>query len=355
MTAQTDIPHDAKWPTKASSVEGVFVVALQPALSLHDYLNPDRFWGHLDALMAEALAERAGRPALVLLPEDIGTFLPLSRVPGASTARTLEEALKGAARASPLGLLRGFIRRPRGLRSVLLGSLGDTAFGQYHPGMQALARRHDTYLAAGSLLVRQKTPPSPNTFHPEGQDVYNVAPVYDPSGSVIAVSHKVNLVPDLETSLGLRAARPNVSPFRVGPLTMAVLICFDACTRSHVSASQPRFQPLWPLCDAQGVDVLLQPSANPAPWHAPWPYGRDGKRRTEETAWSEAAVQASLARSDTARYALTSFLTLRLFDLTFEGESRIFARCPDGSVQTLRRTGRYQTEQGDCAAWAVLT
>lgn len=332
----------------------VYAVALQPALTLTDYLDAEQFFSHLDRLIARALADRkANEPAVVLLPEDIGTFLALSSVPSAATARTLANAWTQVARARFRSLVGAWLKAPRSPRSLLLGDLGDAAFEPYDPGMRNLARRHRVYLAAGSLLLRQPTPPSPDIFQPEGRDVYNVAPVYDPAGSVVAVTHKTNLVPGLETSLGLRAAPPRIVPFRAGGLRFAVMICFDACVRSHVPDKGP-FTPLWPLADTSAVDVFLQPSANPAPWHAPWPYSRDGVPRTEESAWQEAAVEAALARSGVARYALTSFLNLRLFDLTFEGESRIFAKNSSGDVRRVSRAGGYAAEHGDRFAAARM-
>ncbi len=332
----------------------MFVAALQPALTMTDYLDPETLAEHLDQAVGHVLRERDGRPSLVLLPEDLGTFLPLSRLPAIDRIRTLEEALAGAARAHPGSILRTLLCHPQGFRSATLAALGDFAYAKFHPMMQALARTHRTYLAAGSLLVRQKTPPTGDVFQPEGHDVYNTAPVYDPSGRVVSVTRKSNLVPGLEAGLGLRAALPHVSPFRVGPLTMAVLICFDACTRSHVPDLKPAFQPVWPLCDQAGVDVLLQPSANPAPWHSMWPYASGGPARTEETAWGEAAVEAALAVSHRARYALTSFLTLELFGLTFEGESRIFVREKSGAIRRISEAGGYRATDGDRAATAVL-
>lgn len=339
---------------RALPPQGILAVALQPALTIEDYVNPDQLGSHLDRLMGEALQARSGRPAVVLLPEDIGAFLPLGLVKGAPTAKTLATALERAVRARPLGLARAFARHPQRLQGAALASLGDAAFAVYHPMMGFLARKHRVFLAAGSLLLRQADTAEETGLRPSGHHVYQVAPVYDPSGAVVAVSRKANLVPGLETSLGLRAAPPRVAPFRVGPLTAAVMICFDACTRSHVPTQCPPFQPLWPLCDGAGVDLMLQPSANPAPWHAPWPYVTDGRARTEETAWAEAAVEASLARSTRARYAMTSFLALELFDLRFEGESRIFGRGPDGQVRRLSQAGGFAARDGDRFSEAVL-
>lgn len=91
---------------------------------------------------------------------------------------------------------------------------------------------------------------------------------------------------------------------------MSILICLDGFFERHLAR-----------LDALGAEVLLQPSANPAPWDRPWP---QDPRRKEGEVWLSSARGRLLGREN-LRLLLNPMLNGRLLGLTLEGQSGLYA------------------------------
>lgn len=85
----------------------------------------------------------------------------------------------------------------------------------------------------------------------------------------------------------------------------------------------------WMRClDARGVNVLLQPEANPGPW-GEFTTGREsrGFGDWQPLSWLDSAWRAVADPTVGFRYAVTPHMVGNLVDLTFDGQSVIFERC----------------------------
>jgi len=85
----------------------------------------------------------------------------------------------------------------------------------------------------------------------------------------------------------------------------------------------------WMRClDHRGVNVLLQPEANPGPWGG-FTTGREsrGSGLWQPLTWLDSAWRAVADPSVGFRYAVTPHMVGNLVDLVFDGQSVIFERC----------------------------
>ncbi|MFA5892089.1 MAG: hypothetical protein WDA27_14260 [Actinomycetota bacterium] len=85
----------------------------------------------------------------------------------------------------------------------------------------------------------------------------------------------------------------------------------------------------WMRClDARGVNVLLQPEANPGPW-GEFTTGREsrGFGDWQPLSWLDSAWRSVADPTVGFRYAVTPHMVGNLVDLTFDGQSVIFERC----------------------------
>lgn len=130
----------------------------------------------------------------------------------------------------------------------------------------------------------------------------------NPKGQVLARIPKMHLTPE-ERFLKGSGFGPHLVQTERGRL--GVLICLDAFFQSHVER-----------LDAQGAELLLVPSANPAPWDRPWP--KDPARKEGEV-WVEAMANRLLGREN-LRLLLNPMLNGRFLGLVLEGQSGIYAQ-----------------------------
>ena len=100
---------------------------------------------------------------------------------------------------------------------------------------------------------------------------------------------------------------------------VAVAVCLDAWYH-HVLE---RF-------DGMGAQVVVQPSANDAPWRRPWP---PNARRTEEDAWLALGLRAGLQGRSSLRYGVNPMLVGDLSPLAPRGRSAIVARVAHGAAE----------------------
>jgi predicted amidohydrolase len=308
------------------------LVAVQPYVELADYLAEERFAAHLDRLADRVEALRRSPEAVVVFPEDIGTFLALlAAPPEVRSASTLDHAFGLIGRRAWAPLLATMARlRTRSLRRAFFHWAAPTVYGAWYRTFARLARRLDAVVVAGSALLPDNALGyTSDRFQSRGGPVYNLSLTFGPDGRVRAVTKKRNLVPTQEDVLDLTpGTAPLPDPVPVGALRLGTAICYDAFVRPHTDR-EPGFTPLVPLLAARGVDLVAQPAANPWPWEEPWVFAGPGDHRRRCQQWEEESLPAAMQAETRIRAGITAHLLARLFDVRFEGPSAIYIRDGD--------------------------
>lgn len=303
--------------------------AVQPYMTLSDYASEDAFFHHMDRLLNAMEDLRRAEPAVVVLPEDLATFLALlGSPPGVREQETLDAAflLIGRAQAGPLVRVM-FGRRTFRLPVAFFHLAAERVYGAWYRTMSQLARAHRVTLVSGSaLLPDNRLGYGGERFEAQGRHVYNTCLTFGPEGQVLSVSRKRNLVPTQEDRLYLsRGPELPPAPVPVGQHRLGIAICYDAFAKPHTS-HEPGFDPVVPKLAAQGVDIIAQPSANPWPWSAPWVFrqGKDHRSRREQ--WQQEGLWESMRREPSIRAGINPQLLAALFDTHFDGQSAIYVR-----------------------------
>lgn len=244
-----------------------------------DYRSQAAFRERVFALLGPL--EGTPRPRLVAFPELFGLPL-LLHLEGDLHPR---ELLK-----NPLSLWRRTRR----------------AYGVFREVMAEAARAYRTYLLGGSLL----SPPYEEELA-RGRFAriplfQNLALFFNEEGRLLAQVPKMELTPP-ERWLKRGTFGPHLVVTQAG--RVGVLICLDGFFESHLAR-----------LDALGAEILLQPSANPAPWDRPWPW--DPKRQEGEV-WL-ASARERLSGRENLRFLLNPMLNGRILGLTFQGRSGIY-------------------------------
>jgi len=288
----------------------VYLAAVQAEVRPTTYRDAARFAEAVDRLVAEALRDAPeGVPRLVAFPELFA--LPLlfwleapSEVYRAKTFLAATMAwLHRLGRPALLGPWGFYRARGRAVWPVYLGAF------------RAAARRHRTYLAAGTLFAPRLDEEPARGLYPTGLAPRNLGLLLNPEGRVLTRPEKVRLTPEERRAL-LRPGDPSTLIARTRIGTLAVLICLDAFHETLLERA-----------DAAGAWLVIQPSANPAPWERPWP---PEPRRTEGEAWLAEGLAGKIAGRENLRYGVNPMLTGRFFELAFEGRTNLVG--PDGVI-----------------------
>jgi len=181
------------------------------------------------------------------------------------------------------------------------------AYGVFHRVMAEAARAFGTYLLSGSLLSPPYEEELARGRFARTPLFQNLALFYNPEGRLLAQVPKMELTPP-ERWLKGGGFGPHLVETRAG--RVGVLICLDGFFEKHLAR-----------LDALGAEILLQPSANPAPWDRPWP--KDPSRKEGEV-WLASAEERLVGREN-LRLLLNPMLNGRILGLAFEGRSGIYA------------------------------
>jgi len=288
----------------------VGLVAIQQRLEPEEYADLSRLERRLAALVEEGLGQLPGDlPTLVAFPEDTGTLLAFAEDGDLLTAHgELAAAVRALALRHLWGALRlRLTRRVSTIRALFLERAA-RAHQAYVELFGGLARRYGCYLVAGSGVFPDHRLEDGQARLLPGPHVYNTSYLFDPDGRVVASQKKVHLV-ELEGEGHLDLTPAPLEALTVVPTPVGrvgVAICFDAFHEDVLQRLQ-----------AQGVQILVQPSANPRVW--------DEWQRDD---WVRGAWAAVLAHPGCPLYAVNPMLVGSLFDLGFEGQSGIFTGHP---------------------------
>lgn len=331
LDAATPAPEDS------TAREHVALVAVQLELSMRDFASEASYRRAIERAAEHAL-ERVRALAgdaqhrLLVFPEDVGHFVPLVYAPRLAHAQpTLTRAMAVLAARHPLRLARamwsaGTLDPERGLMLATMPraeALVESVFS-------GLARRHRAYVVAGSHLSAS------------GGLVSNTSHTFDPTGRLVATTHKVNLVVGLEDDSpgGVNLARGHAHglPIVHTPFgALATLICYDGFHVPHTH-NEPDFAFMGERAAARGARIIANPAANPWPWNERWVHAPPGDRTLRREQWRREGLFGSLAAlGPGVRYGVTAHLCARIMDFHFHGRSEILERTDamDASVRVL--------------------
>ncbi len=246
---------------------------------------------------------------LVAFPELIGLPL-LFYLDRQTQASTVQDAALELLRSDWLGALRlGVTHRYFSVSNLVL----PRAMQMHRTLLNAFsfaAQRHNTFIVAGSSFLPLIDREAARGEHIADPRVQNVSYLFTPSGRLLHRSAKLNLTGGMESRLGLTREK-SVTSSRTAIGEIATLICYDAFFDSLVARA-----------DALGASILVQPSANAAPWRGPW---SADATRLEGEEWLARGLPALIQHRTNLRYGVNPMLVGKLFDLTFEGCSSISA------------------------------
>ncbi len=314
--------------------------AVQAWVSAETYSSPAAFRAAVFDAVDRCHAVSAGDvPALIVFPENVGTFLFLA------TMGTLGQRLRsptlgmGVALArNPRAFLRALRDRPKPSVAALRSVAPDVR-GLYEETFSAAAARAGATVVAGSALL------------PDGDDgrVYNLSLSFGPQGEVLGRTRKVNLVPGLEDTLGLTPGRPEDIPVvetSVGRL--ATLICYDGFAVPHTD-DEPHWVRAGARLGPRGAHIVAQPAANPWAWDGDWVHRRAGEPILRREQWALEGLQRELQRLEGVRYGVTAHLCGEVLGQPFEGRSAILERGTDGDVRVVAEAPRVGRTAADAA------
>jgi predicted amidohydrolase len=289
------------------------LAAVQMRWSAADYRSGAAFAARVTDLSRAAVMGADG-PALVAFPELVGLPL-LATAAGAADAldHGLVRALAGWARRSP-GRWAGAAWRHRvGPLAGAYAALAPEAFALQRDAFAAAARATGATIVAGTALLPTVAFEAARGLHVVDPAPQNVALVFAPNGALVGRAAKAYLTSGLERRVGLRPGRVADLPVLDTPVgRVGVAVCLDGWYH-HVLE---RF-------DGLGAQVVVQPSANDAPWRRPWP---PDPRRTEGDAWLELGLRAGIQGRTSLRYGVNPMLVGDLAPLAPRGRSAIVAR-----------------------------
>jgi predicted amidohydrolase len=283
-------------------------------MELEHYCSAEAFKEKVLSLTEASVAGLDEAPKLLAFPEAIG--LPLLLTIGSF------ERIRGYKHTS--GVIWQLLRTH--WQEVLAASLRHGVFGlqglylsrslpAYHAYRQAFseaARHYEVTIVAGSCMLPPiDEEPSRGTYVTDKR-VHNTAYTFGPTGSLLGVTHKVYLNPGAESSIGLSAGSlADLKPISTPVGRVGVAICLDGLHTSVVDHF-----------DGQKTEIIVQPSANHAPWTRPWP--RD-PLLLEGDAWLRFGIRALIQDRLHIQYAVNPMLVGDVFELRPRGRSSILA------------------------------
>jgi predicted amidohydrolase len=293
----------------------VNLIAVQPEVSLADYASAETFRQKVLGLTEEAVAGLPDYPTLVAFPELMGFPLLLTL----HSEKTLSKTIKKTLTHSWKSLLQEAWRyKVVGLSLMYLPS-ALRAYEIYTSAFTEAAKTFKVTMVAGSSLLPYITHEPSLGLHIANSRVYNTSFIYSPKGHLLGQSQKVHLTPGLESRMGLSRGRlQDLQVFHTPVGKLGIAICLDAFHDSVIGH-----------LDGLEAEIIVQPSANNALWHRPWP--KDNSL-TEGEAWFRYGLPHSLSGTQHVRYGVNPMLMGDLWELRFEGLSSIIQSNHDVTI-----------------------
>lgn len=272
------------------------------------------FGALVERLMERAVANMPdGVPRLVVFPEDFAAGLLLMDSGDALEGATgLRGGVASLVRQNFTAVMAQRMRHRVGWVRALTLLKAEGVFQVYRRVFADAARRYDAHILAGTVLLPEIELNDDGGAEPKGGDVFNVAYLFGPDGDIIGRQRKVFLI-ELEGEEALDLC----------PAPVDDLVVYDtALGRIGIAVCLDGFQePVVERLKALGVDIFLQPSANPQPWTEP-----------QQADWLNGSWKA-VVEQGIAVYAINPMLVGQLLDIEFEGQSSIIARDPEAVAE----------------------
>ena len=186
------------------------------------------------------------------------------------------------------------------------------AYRAYIAAFSGAAQRTGATIVAGSSFLPHIEQEASRGLHVADGRVQNVAYTFAPTGTILGRSGKRYLTRGLESRLGLsRAPASNSRVLHTPAGRVGVALCLDGFYSSVLEQ-----------LDGAGADIVVQPSANYAPWTRRWP---PDETYSEGEAWLSLGLREGVRGRQHIRYGVNPMLVGGLFELQAEGCSSIVA------------------------------
>ncbi len=291
----------------------VHLIAVQAELHLPNYRSPEAFAAWILDLSLRAVEGLDDAPKLLAFPETVG--LPLLLTLGGYAEVSRRTRVTGAAltvlRRDWRGVLRAAVRHRAFGPQALFVARALPAYRAYADAFSEAARRTNATIVAGSLFLPHIEDEASRGLHVAGGQVRNVSYTFTPTGSVVGRSAKRYLTPGLESRVGLSRAPAEMHVLETPAGRVGVAVCLDGFYSSVMEAF-----------DGLGAQIIVQPSANYAPWTRCWlPDGA----YSEGEAWLSLGLRLGVRGRQNIRYGVNPMLVGGMFDLRAEGRTSIVA------------------------------
>lgn len=290
------------------TAQEIQLISIQMKLDLRDYWTQEAFAARIRAVMDQVQqVVLPDIPTLVAFPEDVGLLLVLQGMERLlSPAASIEDAIGRAVRAQLLPLMRTRLTTRLAWVPALLYLRHRLIADTYFSVFSEAASRHRLYIAAGTVVLPPYTVREEQVIaRPTAPKVHNTAYLFGPDGGVLGHQHKVHLI-DLEQEAALHLHAGTVDELTVFDTALGrigIAICYDAFQDDVVDR----------LVELD-ADILVQPSANPGPWH-----------EQQQAEWMQSSHRQTAVCQKFA-YALNPMLVGPLWDIAFYGQSGILSR-----------------------------
>jgi predicted amidohydrolase len=289
----------------------VNLVAVQAGMALEHYQSADAFAVKVLELTEEACAGLPPHPTLVAFPEAIGfpLLLTLGRYRESAASPGVMVDVLRLARREWRALVREGVSRGVGPLMALYRLRAAEAYRAYRQAFSSAASQFGVTLVAGSIFLPECDEEISRGLH-FGRCAFNTAYTFAPTGAVLGRTHKCHLTRGLESRVGLATGRVDVlTPCETPVGKVGVAICLDGFHQAVLE----RF-------DGLGARVVVQPSANFAPWYGRWPVD---PALEEGEAWFRYGLRRLIQDRLNLRYGLNPMLVGELWDLRAEGRSSV--------------------------------
>lgn len=286
----------------------VHLVAVQAAMHPERYASSDAFAAWILELSREAARTADGRPTLIAFPETIA--LPLTfALAGVLGAGSTSEAAWRALRRHAGRLAARAVRYRRVGPSLGFLLDAERVYEAYVEAFRAAAVETGATIVAGTAFLPHVEREAARGAHVADARVRNLSLTFGPRGTLLGRTAKRHLMP-AEARAGLvGAADASLHPLHTPVGRVGVAICLDAFYGSVIDR-----------LDGLGAQIVVQPSANHAPWERPWP---PDPRYREGEAWLRLGLRAQIQDREHVRIGVNPMMVGSVLDLEPRGRSTI--------------------------------
>jgi predicted amidohydrolase len=317
----------------------VHLIAVQAEMRLSHYRSPEAFADWILELSKRAVEGLDNAPKLLAFPETIGLplLLTLSHYAEVSRHTRVTAAALGLLKLEWRAVLRAALRHRAFGPQALFVARALPVYRAYVKAFAEAARRTGATIVAGSSFLPHIEDEAARGLHVTDGRVRNVAYTFSPTGRILGRSAKRYLTRGLESRLGLSRAAESPHVLETPAGRVGVAVCLDGFHSSVLETF-----------DGLGAEIVVQPSANYAPWTRRWP---PDEAYLEGEAWLSLGLRALLQGRQSIRYGVNPMLVGEMFELRAEGRTSIVANPRYLSAETegyggvLALAGSYDREE----------